>query len=186
MLKQVTVSSHLQANPSSFFKRSHLPLYTIRQTCREADHPQSHTPSSPDPPAAVPGQQCSSKVLCSRTLCSYCLSGHLQKTLKYFSHAMFCAAHSLPLARTNSGRNYLFPAQKKSCTFKCSSSFTVSSSNNFKICYSTAVVLYLITTQLYSQLGSSRGKSQPLPAHGLNPHVAKITHPLLTLACPAH
>lgn len=37
MLKQVTVSSHLQANPSSFFKRSHLPLYTIRQTYREAE-----------------------------------------------------------------------------------------------------------------------------------------------------
>lgn len=150
VLKQVTVSSHLQPHHPS--KREATCLYTPSDRLAERhNRPQSHTPSSPDPPAAVSGQQSSSMMLCrSRTVCSPCPSGHLQKTLKHFSHAMFYAVHLLPLARANSGRNDLFPAQEESGAFKCSSLFTVSSCNNFKTCYSTVFVPDLITTQLYS------------------------------------
>lgn len=153
MLKQVTVSSHLQPHHPSTREGCISPregCYTPSDRLAERhSRPQSHTPSSPDPSAAVPGQQSSSTMPCSRTVCSHCSSGHLQKTLKYFSHAVFYAVHLLPLARTTSGRNYLFLAQKKSCAFKCSSPFAVSSFNNFKTCYSTAFVFDLITAQLY-------------------------------------
>lgn len=91
VLKQVTVSSHLQPHSST---REATCLYTsgihIRLAERHRSPPESHTSLSWSPCRDSAGDQCSSMVPCSsRTFCSCCLSGHLQKTLKYFCHAMF-------------------------------------------------------------------------------------------------
>lgn len=152
VLQQVAVSSHLQSHHPS--TREALCLYapSYRPAGRHRA-PPGPTPSCPDPcsdspwvPVLLQDALCS-----SRTLCSYwALAEDTQMLLPCHVLPVIYAVHLLPLAGTNSGKNYLFPAHNKFCTFKCSSPFIVSSFNNFKTCYSTAFVLYLITTQLYS------------------------------------
>lgn len=152
VLKQVTVSSHLQLHSST---REATCLYPSDIHIRLAErhkHPQSHTPPSPVPPA-VTVLEISAPPWCPAAA-EYSPPAACLGTCRRHSNtsAMPCFTtdlHLLPLARTNSGKNSLFPAHKKSCTFKCSSPFAVSSFNNFKTCYSTAFVLYFYSSTLF-------------------------------------
>lgn len=92
---------------------------------------------------------------------------------------MPCFTSNLCCAFTFFSKNYLFPGHKRSCTFKYSRPFAISSFNSFKTCYSTAFVLYCVTTSstLFHNLDPLKQKV----FYSLNPHTAKIIHPLLTL-----
>lgn len=121
------------------------------------------------------------KYECPLLLLTWTLSEDSQIFLPCHVLPVSYAVRSLSLARTNSGKDYLFPAHTR-YTFKYSSPF--SSFNRFKTCYSTAFVLYFTTTSptLFRILDPLEEKV----FHSLNPHIAKIIHPLLTLTCTVH
>lgn len=153
VLEQVTVSSHLQPHQPSTGEATCLYTPSDRLPERHKSLPESHilswSPCSHSPWVSVilhdALQKQNSLLL---LLLVWALAEDTQILLPCHVLPVIYAVHSLPLARTNSGKNYLFPAHKRSCTFKCSSPFTVSSSNSFKTSYSTAFVLCFITTQL--------------------------------------